>query len=89
MAISNIFGSNALLIGLFLLAEIAHRGGLIIEAVDESVLFSAGQSIAVTTIYIWVSWNDAILSCCAWVSTQPWVLATYVGGLVVLYSLRP
>ena len=89
MAVSNIFGSNSLLIGLFLLAEIAHRDGLIIEAVDESALFSAGLGIALTTIYIWglLERRDAVVLRMGIDSAL--VLTTYLGGLVVLYNLRP
>jgi cation:H+ antiporter len=52
MAISNIFGSNLIMIALILPADIAYRKGPILAEVDNIAQFSVVTGILVTAIYI-------------------------------------
>jgi cation:H+ antiporter len=53
LAISNIFGSNALMVALFVVADIAYRQGSIINHLAPDAVFLAASGIAATTIYLW------------------------------------
>ena len=52
MAISNIFGTNALLVALVFLADVFYRQGPILEAVDQSSAFVAAVGLVTTAIYL-------------------------------------
>jgi cation:H+ antiporter len=88
MAVSNIFGSNALLLALLFLADLLYRPGPILQAVDRSATFAAAAGIVVTSVYLIglierldrVLWRMGIDSVV--------VLVLYLGSLVVLYLLR-
>lgn len=53
LAISNIFGSNSLMIGLLFIADLFYRKGLIINSVDHATLFITAIGILVTAAYLW------------------------------------
>ncbi len=53
MAISNIFGSNSMMIGFLFISDIFYRKGLIIDSLDNSTLFICGIGIIVTAAYLW------------------------------------
>jgi cation:H+ antiporter len=87
MAISNIFGSNLIMVALILPADIAYRGGPILAEVDKVAQFSIVTGILVSAIYI----------CGILIRRTPrlfgagldsyLVLAVYLLGLVVAYKL--
>jgi cation:H+ antiporter len=52
MAISNIFGSNLIMLALILPADALYRGGPILNALDETALFAILSGILVTAIYV-------------------------------------
>ena len=52
MAISNIFGSNLIMLALILPADIAYRQGPILAEADPIAQFSIAVGIAVTAIYV-------------------------------------
>jgi cation:H+ antiporter len=88
LAVSNIFGSNALLVALFLPADIAYRDGLVLDAVDQSAVFGAAAGVAVTCVYLWglLERQDRTVLRAGWDSAI--VLVFYLGSLVGLYLLR-
>jgi len=53
LGISNIFGSNLLMIGLIFFADIFYRDGLLLNQVQGSTLFLGGIGILVTSVYLW------------------------------------
>lgn len=53
MAAANILGTNALEIALFLPADLVHRDGSIIEAMEPSAAFLGALGVIVTAIYLW------------------------------------
>lgn len=53
MATANILGTNALEIALFLPADVLHRDGSIIDAMQPSAAFLAALGVIVTAIYLW------------------------------------
>lgn len=52
LAISNIFGSNALMVGLLLLADVAYLDGPILEQTGPAIAFGAAAGIVATAIYL-------------------------------------
>ncbi len=87
MAISNIFGSNLIMVALILPADIAYRQGPILGEIDKAVQFSIVTGILVTAIYIcgilirrtprlFGAGVDSVL-----------VLAVYLIGLLAVYKL--
>ena len=52
MAFANIFGSNAIMVALLFLADVAHRPGPILREVDSPAAFSAAMGIVVTGVYL-------------------------------------
>jgi cation:H+ antiporter len=88
LAVSNIFGSNALLLALLFLGDLLYRQGPILQAVDRSATFAAAMGIVVTSVYLLglierldrTVWRLGIDSAV--------VLVVYAGNLVVLYLLR-
>jgi cation:H+ antiporter len=53
LGISNIFGSNILMLGLIFFADIFYRDGLLLNDAGSSAVFLAGLGILVTAIYLW------------------------------------
>jgi cation:H+ antiporter len=88
MAISNIFGSNAVDVSLLFLAELLYRGGTVIEHGGESVVFVAAIGALTTSLYLWGLMereNRTVLGI-GWDSAA--VLLVYLGGMAVLYFMR-
>jgi cation:H+ antiporter len=52
MAFANIFGSNAIMVALLFLNDLAFRQGPILETVDRSASFAATMGIVVTVVYL-------------------------------------
>ncbi|GBE42361.1 inner membrane protein YrbG [bacterium BMS3Bbin10] len=52
MAISNIFGSNLLMVALVLPADLAFRGGPVLDAIDRTTTLALVSGLAVTTIFL-------------------------------------
>jgi cation:H+ antiporter len=52
MAISNIFGSNLLMVALVLPADLAYSGAPILGAIDQATAFALVSGVLVTTIYL-------------------------------------
>ena len=88
MAVSNIFGSNAMCLAMFFIADIGYRQGVILRQADSSALFAAGLGIVLTCVYLWglLERDDRSVARVGWDSAA--VLGLYAGGLVVLYNLR-
>lgn len=88
MALSNIFGSNALLILLLFLADILYRQGPILMQIDQSAVVSAGMGIAVTAVYV-VGMLERDDKSFLRMGYSSWlVLALALGNSVLLYFLR-
>lgn len=87
LAISNIFGSNALMIALVLPADLIYRGGPIMDAVDDSAVFTGAIGILVTALYLWglVERRDRTVLGMGIDSTL--VLVAYFLGVVMLYQI--
>lgn len=86
MAISNIFGSNLIMIALILPSDIAYRGGLILSQADPVAQFSIAIGIVVTAIYVvgilirrTPTWLGAGID--SWL-----VMLTYIAMLITLYN---
>ena len=85
MAISNIFGSNLIMLALILPSDMAYRGGPILSQADSVSQFSIAIGIVVTAIYVagilirrTPSWFGAGLD--SWL-----VILVYLGMLISLY----
>jgi cation:H+ antiporter len=52
LAIGNIFGSNALMVGLLFVADLGFVSGPILEQLDRSAIFGAAAGIVATAIYL-------------------------------------
>jgi cation:H+ antiporter len=52
LAIGNIFGSNALMVGLLFVADLGSVAGPILEQLDRSAVFGAAAGIVATAIYL-------------------------------------
>jgi cation:H+ antiporter len=88
MAISNIFGSNLIMLVLVFPADILYRGGPILQGTSQTVSLALGFGIAVTAIYlvglivrrkprIGVLGLDSVL-----------VMGTFLASLVAYYFVR-
>lgn len=85
MAISNIFGSNLIMLALILPSDLAYRDGPILSQADPVSQFSIAIGIVVTAIYVvgilirrTPTWFGAGLD--SWL-----VMVTYIGMLISLY----
>lgn len=87
MAISNIFGSNLIMLALILPADMVFREGPILSQADPAVQFSIAVGIVVTAIYaagILIRRTPNLLGA----GLDSWlVMAIYIGMLVSLYQL--
>ena len=86
MAISNIFGSNLIMLALILPSDMAYRDGPILSQADSVAQFSIAIGIVVTAIYVagmlirrTPSWFGAGLD--SWL-----VMMVYIGMLISLYN---
>lgn len=88
MAISNIFGSNSIMVALLFIADLSYREGSLLAAAEPSVLLSAALGIVVTTIYLvgLVERKDKTFLRMGYDSAL--VLGLYLVSLGALYLLR-
>lgn len=88
MAFANIFGSNAIMVALLFVTDVAHVEGPILLEVDPSAQFAAAMGIVVTTLYLVgliLRRHDVVLR----MGLDSFlVLCTYVGTVAGLYFLR-
>lgn len=87
MATANILGTNALEIALFLPADVAHRDGSIIDALQPSSAFLAALGVVVTAIYLWgvLERRDRTVLGMGWDSLA--VLVATFAGMAVFATL--
>ncbi|MFK8035613.1 MAG: hypothetical protein AB8B94_15860 [Hyphomicrobiales bacterium] len=88
MAISNVFGSNLIMLTLILPSDIAYRDGPILSQTDPVAQFSIAIGIVVTAIYVvgilirrTPTWLGAGLD--SWL-----VMLVYLGMLLSLYQFQ-
>ncbi|WP_119459218.1 sodium:calcium antiporter [Rhodospirillaceae bacterium SYSU D60014] len=88
MAISDIFGTNLFDLVLIFVVDVVYVGGLVLDEVGRFSSFAALLGIAVTTIYIvgLIERKDRTMLRMGGDSVA--VLGVYIGGLVILYTLR-
>ncbi|HVL67631.1 MAG TPA: hypothetical protein VM364_10245 [Vicinamibacterales bacterium] len=88
MAVSNILGTNCLEVALFLLADVAYRGGPLLGQLEDSAVFAGAVGMIVTCLYLLglLERRDRTFLRMGYDSVA--VLVTYGIGLVGLYFLR-
>lgn len=87
MAAANILGTNCLAVALFLPADIAFRGGSIIDAMQPSASFLGALGIMVTTVYLWGILERRDRTFLGMGQDSLVVLALYFAGLGLFYFL--
>jgi cation:H+ antiporter len=87
MAISNIFGSNAMDTALLFVADLGYREGPILREAGASATFAAALGIVLTCVYLWglLEREDRSVGRFGWDSAA--VLTLYLVGMSVLYTL--
>jgi cation:H+ antiporter len=88
MAISNIFGSNMIMVALLLPADLAYRKGPILAAVDEAALFTIAVGIGVTALYLVGMIERRNRTFLRMGIDSVAVLVVYLASLVVLFFMR-
>ncbi|GAB4231896.1 MAG: sodium:calcium antiporter [Methyloligellaceae bacterium] len=88
LAISNVFGSNLILIVLLLPADILYRSGLLLEEMDDIAAFAIFSGIAVTGIYVIGLLARQKPRLLGMGIDSLIVLIAYLASLAVLYELR-
>ena len=88
MAVSNIFGSNSIMIALLFLADIFYREGPILNAAGNPALFMTAMGIAVTALYLvgMVERRNRTVLRLGFDSVL--VLACYLVSVALLYIMR-
>lgn len=88
MAVSDIFGTNLFNIGLIFVVDLAYRGGPVINEIGRFSIFASLLGIVVTTLFLigLIERRDRTIARMGVDSFA--VLAAYLGGLAVLYTLR-
>jgi cation:H+ antiporter len=88
MAISNVFGSNLVMLLLLFPSDVFYREGLIIDAIDPSARFALVVGIVLTSIYViglFMRSPRRFLG----LGLDSWaVLAAYIAALFFLYHVR-
>lgn len=87
MAISNIFGSNALMVGLFFIADLFYREGLILADVERAVMFLTALGALVTAVYLWGLLERLQRTIMRLGIDSALVVGLYIAGLAVTYTL--
>lgn len=88
MAISNIFGSNLIMVVLLFPADALYRAGPLLEKMDDTATFAVASGIVVTGIYVvglLIRRKPRVLGMG---HDSALVLALYLASLVVFYLLR-
>src|SRR5690606_5192327 len=88
MAISNIFGSNMIMVALLLPADVLYREGPILDAVDDAAVFTVAVGMAVTALYLIGMLERRDRTFLRMGLDSLGVLALYVASLVGLWTLR-
>lgn len=87
MAISNIFGSNALMLALFVPGDVVYDG-ILLRAENEASLFLIPVGIVVTAIYLWGLLERRNKTIFGVGIDSALVVLVYFGGLIALYLGR-
>lgn len=87
MAISNIFGSNLLMIAFVLPADLAYSGGPILAAMDPATSFALISGILVTSIYLAGLLIHSRRTIAGMGIDSALVLVAYAATLVIFYRL--
>lgn len=87
VAISNVFGSNAVDVTLLVLADVLFRGGTILAHAEPSVVFVATIGSIMTCIYLWglLERENRTVFGVGWDSAG--AVLVYTGAMAVLYFL--
>ncbi len=88
MAISNIFGSNLILVALVLPADILYRPGLLLAEMDRSVTFALTAGLVATGVYVAGLLLRNKLRVLGMGIDSAIVLVLYAISLVIFYTLR-
>ncbi|WP_026731110.1 sodium:calcium antiporter [Fischerella sp. PCC 9605] len=86
LAISNIFGSNALTVSLFFIADIFYRQGTIFAAIDRPSMFMGALAIVLTCVFLWGLLERDNQTIYRMGVDSAIVITIYLGGLLLLYS---
>lgn len=89
LAFANIFGSNALMIAIFFLADIFFQEGPITHFLDTTSLTFAGIGILMTSIYLWGILDRRKKTIFAMGVDSFLVLIVYISSLFLTYYLLP
>lgn len=87
MAAANILGTNSLEIALFLPADIAYRGGSIIDRLAPSSAFLGALGIMVTSVYLWGILERRDRTVLGFGQDSLTVLLLYLAGMTLFYFL--
>lgn len=88
MAISNIFGSNSIMIILIFISDVFYRGGPILNVVGTPALFTIAMGIAVTAIYLAGMVERRNHTILRMGIDSALVLVFYVLSVALLYTMR-
>lgn len=88
MAISDIFGSNLIMVALLLPSDLLYREGILLDEADPSARFALALGIVLTVVYL-VGLMLRRPRRYAGLGADSWVaLAVYLIGVTILYGLR-
>lgn len=88
VAISNVFGSNALTVVLLCLAEALYRGGTILAHAEPSLILVATIGALMTCIYLWGLMERENRTIFGIGVDSAAVVLVYLGGMTVLYLIQ-
>jgi cation:H+ antiporter len=88
MAVANIFGSNAFMLALLMVADVAYRPGPILAAIDRPSLFAAAAGILVTAVHLAGIMERRDRTIFGMGIDSVAAIAVYLGSLAVLYAIR-
>lgn len=87
MAAANILGTNSLEVALYLPADVAYRGGAIIDVLGPRANFLAALGILVTCVYLWGILERRDRTWLGMGYDSAAVLAIYLAGMLLFYFL--
>lgn len=87
-SISNIFGSNALDVGLLFLADVLYRNGSVLAHSPDSLVFVATLATGMTCVYLWGLMERENRTVWRMGTDSLAVLIVYLGGVTVLYFIQ-